>query len=143
MSTGRRHSSREPGESGRSGSSRRTERMGDLIKQEIAGYLIKGNKNPRIGFVTITSVTMTPDLQNARVYFSAMGSEKEKAETIEGLEESAKTIRHYLGRVLSVRFVPKIEFHVDEGLEHSLRVQTLLGQVRGVSSGTSSGDGQD
>lgn len=110
--------------------------MGDLIKEEIAGYLIKGNKNPKIGFVTITSVTMTPDLHNARVYFSALGSEKEKADTIEGLEESAGVIRSYLGKVLSVRYVPRIEFLVDEGLEHSLRVQTLLNSVR-------DDDGQD
>jgi ribosome-binding factor A len=149
MSTGR-NSSRGQGETGRSGGSRRTERMGDLIKKEIAGYLIKGNKNPKIGFVTITSVKMTPDLQNARVYFSVFGSDKEKAETIEGLEESAGTIRGHLAKVLSVRFVPKIEFHVDEGLEHSLRVQTLLGQVRDESSENgassteeSSDDGQD
>src|ERR1700722_16511208 len=104
--------------------SRRSERMGDLIREEIANYLIKGNKNPLIGFVTITSVKMTPDLQDAKVYYSAYGNEKEVTETREGLEESVKTIRTHLAKVLNLRFVPRLEFLVDEGLEHSLRIQS-------------------
>jgi ribosome-binding factor A len=109
--------------------SRRPLRMADLIREEIAGYLIKGNKDPRIGFVTITQVTMTPDLQNARVCYSAYGSEAEKKESGLGLKESAGKIRAHLARVCRVQFIPRIEFFVDEGLEKSYRVQELLGKI--------------
>ena len=104
--------------------------MADLIKEEIASFLIKGNKNPLIGFVTITGVKMTPDLQNAKVFYSAYGSDKEILGTREGLKESVGTIRSHLAKVLKLRFIPKIEFFVDEGLEHSMKIHTLLSSVK-------------
>jgi ribosome-binding factor A len=78
--------------------SHRPQRMADLIREEIATFLIKGIKNDRIGFVTITGVKMTPDLQTARVYYTAYGSEREKLNSSEGLQESSHQIRSHLGK---------------------------------------------
>jgi ribosome-binding factor A len=109
--------------------SHRPNRMADLIRKEVASYLQKGAKDPRIGFVTVTQVTMTKDLQIARIYYTAYGSDKEKAETTEGLHESVKEIRQHLGKQLHTRYTPKLEFFVDEGLEHSYKIQSLLGSI--------------
>ena len=110
--------------------SHRVERMEDLIRKEVAQYLLEGVKDPRIGFVTITRVEMTKDLENAKIYFSVYGSEKEKNETIEALEEDTKRVRHHLGTVLKIRHTPRVQFVVDEGLEASLRVNELLSQTK-------------
>jgi ribosome-binding factor A len=107
--------------------SHRPNRMADLIRETVASFLVNGGaKDPRIGFVTITQVTMTADLQIARVYYSAYGSDREKKETVFGLSESAGRIRTHLARTLSLRAVPRLEFFIDEGLEHSYRIQELL-----------------
>jgi ribosome-binding factor A len=108
---------------------RRPERMADLIREEVASFILNGVKDPRIGFVTITMVKVTPDLQTARIYYSAYGSDKEKKETAEGLEESKGQVRNHLARRMTARYTPKIEFFIDEGLEQSYRVQELLGKV--------------
>ncbi len=112
------------------GSSHRPERVADLIREEIASYLLNGVKNDRIGFITITDVRMTPDLQVARVYYTVYGSEKDQSETAEGLEESSSRIRRHLGGILRMRYTPKLEFFVDKGLEHSYKIQNLLGSVK-------------
>jgi ribosome-binding factor A len=104
--------------------------VADLIREEIASYLLNGVKNDRIGFITITDVRMTPDLQVARVYYTVYGSEKDQSETAEGLEESSSRIRRHLGGILRMRYTPKLEFFVDKGLEHSYKIQNLLGSVK-------------
>lgn len=109
--------------------SHRPNRVADLIREEVARFVVNGVKDPRVGFVTITQVKMTADLQIARVYYSAYGSEKEKKETSRGLTESAGKIRTHLAHTMSMRTVPKLEFFVDEGLEHSYKIQSLLGKI--------------
>jgi ribosome-binding factor A len=108
---------------------RRTERMADLIREEIANYMIKGNKNGLIGFVTITRVEVTNDFKHAKVFYTAYGSDIEKKESAIGLEESAWTIRQHLMKVIRAKAVPNLEFVFDHGLENSFRVQELLNQV--------------
>lgn len=110
-------------------SSHRPNRMADLIRQEIATFLLDGVKNDRIGFVTITEVRMTADLQTARVYYTSYGTEKQQQDSAEGLEESAHKIRGHLGKVLRMRYTPRLEFFVDKGLEHSYKIQNLLSSV--------------
>src|SRR5437016_5036524 len=109
--------------------SHRSERVADLIREEIAKFLINGVKNPQIGFVTITQVKITPDLHIARVYYTAYGTGKEQQETAEGLLESSKRIRSHLAKTVKMRTVPRLEFFVDEGLEHSYKIQKLLNTI--------------
>ena len=110
--------------------SHRPERMADLIREEVAQFMMTGLKDPRVGFVTITQVKVTKDLRLARVYYSVFGSEKEKAETAEGLSESVGRVRSHLAKNVRARYVPHIEFFVDEGLERSLKIQTLLNEIK-------------
>lgn len=107
----------------------RTDRMADLIREEVARFLINGIKDPRVGFVTVTRVTITPDLQVARVYYSAFGSDAEKKETELGLEESVGKVRSHLARTLKARYTPRVEFYRDEGLEHSYHINELLSKL--------------
>jgi ribosome-binding factor A len=107
----------------------RQNRVADLIREEIANYLIRGAKDPRIGFVTITRVEMTADLDIAHVFFTTYGERREQVETTNGLLESAREIRGHLGRVLTLKHTPKVEFHQDKGLENSFRIGQLLGQI--------------
>jgi ribosome-binding factor A len=104
--------------------------MADNLRSEIASFILNGVKNDRIGFVTITEVKMTPDLQIARVYYTAYGSEQEKTQTASALEESAPKIRSHLGKVLRMKYTPRLEFFYDVGLEHSFKIQKLLNTVR-------------
>jgi ribosome-binding factor A len=109
--------------------SHRPSRMADMIRQEIATFLLDGVKNDRIGFVTITEVRMTADLQTARVYYTSYGTEEQKENSALGLAESNTKIRTHLGKTLRMRYTPRLEFFVDRGLEHSYKIQSLLGSV--------------
>jgi ribosome-binding factor A len=110
--------------------SHRPQRMADNLRGEIASFILNGVKNDRIGFVTITEVKMTPDLQIARVYYTAYGSEQQKEESAAALDESSSRIRAHLGKVLRMKYTPRLEFFYDKGLEHSYKIQNLLNSVK-------------
>jgi ribosome-binding factor A len=110
--------------------SHRPQRMADNLRSEIASFILNGVKNDRIGFVTITEVKMTPDLQIARVYYTAYGSDHQKEESARGLAESSARIRAHLGKVLRMKYTPRLEFFYDKGLEHSYKIQSLLNSVK-------------
>ncbi|MCC6278558.1 MAG: 30S ribosome-binding factor RbfA [Oligoflexia bacterium] len=109
--------------------SHRTARMADLVREEIARYFMDGLKDPRVGFVTVTEVRMTADLKIARVYYTVYGDQKSKTETEIAIKENAGRIRSHLAREMSVKFVPRLEFFVDEGLEKSYAIQSLLSKI--------------
>ncbi len=109
----------------------RIERLQELFKEEISRMLVEGRiKDPGVGFVTITRVEVTKDLSFATVYFSVMGSEEEREETLHALERAAGYIQGQMGRTIRVRKVPKLRFKVDKSLEHSLRIGELLQKIR-------------
>ena len=91
--------------------------------------LIKGLKDPRIGFVTITAVDVTPDLRQARVYYSLMGSQEDRDQNQAGLDSSASFIRQQLGRVLRLRFIPEIRFEYDSSVDYGQHIEKLLSDV--------------
>lgn len=109
-------------------SARRVERLGQEIREEVAGILTR-LKDPRIGFVTITRVTLTPDLRTAQVYVGVLGDEAEKRKTLVGLQQSAGFVRRELGRRLSVRHTPELTFRYDAGLEATDRVAKILQEI--------------
>ena len=110
--------------------SQRSHRVGEQIQKEISALLIKGLKDPRIGFVTITAVEMTPDLHLARVYFTVMGDEKARRESEAGLNHSIPYIRRELGKRLRMRYTPDLLFHFDTSIEYGNRIDALLDEVR-------------
>jgi len=113
------------------GDPRRAERVAEGIRTEVAMFLRDGAKDPRLrGMVTVTGVDVTRDLRHAKVYVSVLGSEKERADTFEGLASVALHLRGAIGRALRLRAAPEIEFKLDESIAHAARIEALLAQVR-------------
>jgi ribosome-binding factor A len=108
----------------------RVSRVGEQIKKELSQILQQEVKDPRIGFVTVTSVEMSGDLQHARVYVSVLGSEEEKEQTLAALEKAKGFIRTEIGRRVKLRLVPEIVFELDESHEHAEYINRLLSSIQ-------------
>lgn len=111
-------------------SSQRAQRVAETIHKEISSLLIKGLKDPRIGFVTITSVDVTSDLSQARVYYTLMGSQDARKETQAGLDSCSSYIRQQLGRQLHLRHIPEIRFEYDTSFDYGQKIEQLLRDVK-------------
>lgn len=110
--------------------SHRPERVAESIRQTVAAFLTENVRDPRIGFVTVTAVEVTPDLAHARVRVSVMGSEEDKAKSLEGLASAARFLRAQLGRELTLRVTPELRFELDRGLEHAQRIDRVLRDLK-------------
>jgi ribosome-binding factor A len=111
--------------------SHRPERVGEMIRQTVAEFLTGNVRDPRIGFVTVTTVEVSGDLAHARVRVSVMGSDEEKAKSLEGLASAARFLRARLARELPLRTSPELRFELDRGVEHALRIDRLLKDLKG------------
>lgn len=109
---------------------RRQQRLSDLIRAEIARLIARELKDPRIGFTTVTQVKVSPDLHEARVYVSVLGSAEQQAETLRGLTAAAPFIRHELGHLLRLRRTPAVSFHLDHSIEQGARIEELLSKIK-------------
>jgi len=105
---------------------RRTDRVAEALQALVAELLLREIKDPRIGLVTITGVKLSPDLRNARVYFSRLGGESERAQSLKGLNSAAGFIRSQVARRLNLRVAPQIAFEFDPSLERAERMAQLL-----------------
>lgn len=110
--------------------SHRPERIADLIRHELALLLEREVKDPRIGFVTITSVHVTPDMGTARVGVTVLGSAEKQADTLKGLAAASGFLRTALARRLQLRRTPALRFEIDELVESERRIEELLAQLR-------------
>jgi len=106
---------------------KRSVRVGDQIKQEIADILMKKIKDPRIGFVTVTDVELSDDLRNAKVFVSIYGGDRE--ETLKGLKSAAPFIRSELGRRMRMRCLPELLFRFDGTVEQGAHIMELLHEI--------------
>lgn len=98
--------------------------------EEISNLLQKGLKDPRIsGFVTVTGVEVTDNMKHAKVYVSVMGTEKEKTDSLEGLNSAKGYIRSHLGKALHIKFIPEISFKHDDTAEYATNIQKLLNEI--------------
>ncbi len=104
----------------------RMESVGRELQREISEILRTDIDDPLIGFVTITGVEMSPDLKHARVYFSVLGDEREKAESAKGVRRAGKYIRGLIGERMDLRYVPTLRFELDETAEKAQRIEKLL-----------------
>jgi ribosome-binding factor A len=109
---------------------KRSEKLGDLIREEVSRILIKGLKDPRIGFATITKVDVSDDLREAKIYYSIFGDEREKAESYEGLQSAKGFIKRELGRRVRMKYMPEINFIFDDSLEYGSRIEELLRNLK-------------
>lgn len=109
---------------------RRMDRIAALIQVELGEQILRSLKDPRLGFVTVTEVAVTPDLKEAKVYYSVLGGEKEKRGTQEALEHSAGFLQHQLADSLKLRFTPKLRFLLDESAARGQEIEKILREIR-------------
>lgn len=107
----------------------RMRRVNELLLEEIAGLLQRGIKDPRIGFVSVTRVETSRDLQQARVYVSVLGEQDAQVEALQGLSSAAGYIRHQLFRRLSLKTIPTLSFVLDESIAHGVHIASVLKQL--------------
>jgi ribosome-binding factor A len=100
----------------------RTARVGDQIRTEIASMLAREVHDPGVGFVTITRVTLTPDLQQARVYYTVIGDAAARRDTARALGRAAGFLRRQLGARLRLKRAPELEFAYDESIAGQDRI---------------------
>jgi ribosome-binding factor A len=115
---------------------KRSQRVGDLLREEIADIIIYKLKDPRIGFVTVTGVDVTDDIKIAIAYISIL-KEEEKKTTLDILNSAKSFIRSELSKRLRMKFIPSIEFRLDSSVEYGSRIETLLNEIRKKSEGSS------
>lgn len=108
----------------------RAAKVADRIKEVIARRLEKGVRDPRIGFVTITDVRVTGDLQHASVFYTVYGSEEERTETAAGLKAATGMLRTEVGKNLNTRLTPSLEFIADAIPENAASIEALLREAQ-------------
>jgi len=113
--------------------SQRTERVDELLRQEIGALLSKEVADPRIGFATITDVETSPDLRHAKVWVSVIGEKGDRDDTLRALRSAMPFIRHELGKRLRIKRIPELHVHLDDTAGRATRVLHLLDELeRGV-----------
>ncbi len=107
---------------------RRIERLNHLIRDVLSELLQRQVKDPRLSnFLTVTRVSISPDLQHAKVFISIMGSDQ--GETLKALYNASGFLRKELGARLTLRHIPELSFHNDDSIEQGIRVLHLIEQV--------------
>jgi ribosome-binding factor A len=107
----------------------RPERVGEEIRHEIGQLLTRDVHDPGIGFVTVTRVKMSPDLQQARVYYTLLGDERARKETEKALERVKPFLRRQIGARIRLRRVPELTFEFDRSVEYQDRVERLILEI--------------
>jgi len=108
---------------------KRSEKVADLIQKEISQMLVKSVKDPRIGFVTITKVTVSEDCRFAKVFFSVAGTLAERESSGKGLESAKGYVRRELGRRLRLRYTPEIVFQFDPSIEYAIHMEEVIRDI--------------
>lgn len=112
------------------GSSRRPEQVAENLRQVVADALAREIRDPRVGFVTLTGVTVTQDLSHAKIRVSVPGDEDAKQKALEGLRSAAGFLRTRVAKALTTRTVPELHFELDRGLEHAARINEVLASLK-------------
>jgi ribosome-binding factor A len=121
---------------------KRSEKVADLIQKEISQMLVKSIKDPRIGFVTITKVTVSEDFRLAKVYFSVAGTLEERERSMKGLDSAKGYVRKELGQRIRLRYTPEIMFQFDPSIEYAIHMEELIQSthVKKGADGNEEGD---
>ena len=114
----------------------RAAKMADRIKVIVAKRLERGLKDPRLGFVTITDVKVTGDLQHASVFYTVYGNEEERADSAAALKSATGMFRSEVGKNITARLTPSLEFIADAIPENAKHIEELLAQARQRDSDT-------
>ena len=118
---------------------KRSARVGDMVRQEVADILQNKIKHKTLGFVTVTGAKITDDLLSATVYVSVLNSEDSKR-TVDKLNSLGPFIKGELGKRLKMRYVPSLRFMIDESIEYGIKMDKLFEKI---DSGTTNNDEED
>ncbi len=124
-------------------STHRAEKMGDLIREILARLLREEVRDPRIGFITLTDVKVSPDLKLARVFFSTLGGAGPRAAAGKALAHAAPFLRRALAREARLRDTPEIRFEEDPSVESGFRVDALLREIADDKEPGGPGEGEE
>lgn len=108
----------------------RVEKLASELRYHICQIIQKELKDPRIGFITITGVRVSPDLQFAKVYFTVLGDAKQKQASEEAIKSAAGFIRKQLSRRLNARYTPALDFRHDESIEYSQKIDDIFKKIK-------------
>jgi len=121
----------------------RPDRVGEAIRDELSQLLARDVHDPGIGFITLTRVSVTPDLQIARVYYTTMGDEKAQRETDKALKRATPFLRRHLGARIRLRRVPELTFFYDASIAHTDRIEQILQDLKAEEAARVSDDSDD
>ena len=123
--------------------SQRPSRVGEQIREDLSELIAREVQDPGIGFITITRVKVTPDLQQARVYYTTLGDQKARKESQRGLERATPFLRRQLGRRIRLRRIPELQFFFDESVERHDRIERILQELRTERASTANDDAEE
>ncbi|MFH0877288.1 MAG: 30S ribosome-binding factor RbfA [Candidatus Omnitrophota bacterium] len=109
---------------------KRIDKVAEEIRREVSVILQNDVRDPRLGFVTVTNVFMSPDLKFAKIFYSVYGNPQDWSDTEVGLARANGFIRRLLGERLQLRFVPEIVFRTDRSSEYSIRIEEQLEAIK-------------
>ena len=116
--------------------------MADQIRGELATLLVRDVHDPGLGFVTITRVQVSPDIQLARVFYTVLGDEKARASSAKALERAAPFLRRQIGSRVRLKRTPDLRFQYDEAVAGQDRIEQLLNEIHSAEKpGPDEGDG--
>jgi ribosome-binding factor A len=107
----------------------RPERVGHMVQQLLAELFARGMRDPRLGLVTITGVKMSPDLREARVYWTVHGDAEQRKHTAKGLANARGYLRRACANELKLRLAPDLHFTYDEAIDRGERIEQLIREV--------------
>ncbi|ENH96545.1 ribosome-binding factor A [Gracilibacillus halophilus YIM-C55.5] len=107
----------------------RANRVAESMKKELGDIISRKIKDPRVGFVTITDVEVTGDLQQAKVFISVLGEEENRQETLVGLAKAKGFIRSEIGQRIRLRKTPELQFEFDDAMERGNRIEHILREL--------------
>jgi ribosome-binding factor A len=110
--------------------SRRSDRLSQIIQNEISDLLQKNINDPRLsGLISVTDVRVTDDMRNAKIYISALANEIDKIEIMKGFNSATGFFRRELAHRLNLRITPELSFHFDDSIEHGIALTNLIDSV--------------
>jgi len=107
----------------------RSQRVAEVLHQEISRLIQFEMKDPRLGFITITAVDVSRDVQHAKVYYTVIGDETTRKDSARALESAVGFIRRQLGRALHMRTIPELSFQYDKSIAYGNHIESLIRDV--------------
>jgi ribosome-binding factor A len=107
----------------------RSDRVSDIIKREVCDILFREVKDPRLSFITITSVDLAKDLRNAKIYYTSLKEAKELEEIKKSLKKAVGFVQGKLGKRVHLRYLPQLSFVYDTSLEYGNRMDRILNKI--------------